>query len=186
MISGVKLEYRVGNVPSGDDTLERMSVAFERAGGELADFGTHTFPKMVPVFEAELERQFAAEGRGPNVGHWAALSPAYEEWKGRNYPGMPILQRTGAMREALTESGAAHAFRDFSTTEFNFGTSGLDYASFHQSGTADMPDRPPFDFSGEFEREVQRVALEGARDALHAAGADEFIESSIADDVEGF
>lgn len=186
MISGLSIEYQVGNVPSGEDTLERMSVAFERAGGELSDFGTHTFPKMVPVFEAELERQFGAEGRGPNVGGWAQLSPAYEEWKGQNYPGKPILERTGALKDALTDSSASHAFRDFSTTEFNFGTAGLEYASFHQSGTGRMPDRPPFDFTADFEREVQRVALEGARDALQASGADEFIEQSITDDMGSF
>jgi phage gpG-like protein len=186
MISGLSIEYRVGNAPSGEDTLERMSVAFERAGSELSDFGTHTFPKMIPVFEEEVARQFDAEGRGPNVGSWAQLSPAYEEWKGQNYPGKPILEREGALRDALTESSAPHALRDFSSTEFNYGTDGLEYASFHQSGTANMPDRPPFDFTGEFEREVQRAALAGAREALQASGADEFIESSIADDVEGF
>jgi phage gpG-like protein len=186
MIGGINIEYRVGNVPSGEDTLERMSVAMERAGAELADFGSHVFPKMVPVFEAEVAKQFELEGRGPNVGSWAQLSPAYEEWKGRNYPGMPILVRTGALRDALTHSGANNALRDVNSSTFNYGTQGLDYASFHQSGTEDMPDRPPFDFTADFERDVLRAALEGAREAVHASGADEFIEHSIADDVEEF
>lgn len=186
MIGGISIEYRVGNVPSGDDTLERMTLAFERAGSELQDFGTHVFPKMVPVFEEELGEQFAAEGRGPNAGSWAALSPAYEAWKGEHYPGKGILERTGAMRDALTSSSASHALRDFSSTEFNFGTAGLEYPSFHQSGTSRMVDRPPFDFTASFEHELQRAGLEGAREAIHAAGADEFIEESIASDVEDF
>lgn len=186
MISGLSIEYRVGNVPSGEDTLQRMTAAFERAGSELADFGTHVFPKMVPVLEAEVARQFAAEGRGPHAGSWAQLSPAYEAWKGQNYPGRPILERTGALKDALTSSSSSHALRDFSTTAFNYGTEGLDYGSLHQSGTRDMPDRPPFDFTTDFENDVQRVALEGAREALHAAGADEFINESIASDVGDF
>ena len=186
MISGIHIEYRVGNVPSGDDTLERMSVAFERAGAELADFGSHVFPKMVPVFEAEVARQFDAQGRGPNTGSWAELSPAYGEWKGENYPGAPILVREGALRDALIDSNAPGAFRDFSQAELNYGTQGLPYASFHQSGTSKMPDRPPFDFTGDFERDVERVALEGAREAIHASGADEFVSESIGSDVEEF
>lgn len=186
MISGLRIEYEVGNVPAGEDTLQRMTVAFERAGGELSDFGAHVFPKMVPVFEAELEKQFDAQGRGPNRGSWSELSPAYGEWKGENYPGAPILVREGLLEAALINSSASHAFRDFNQTEFNYGTQGLPYASFHQSGTRKMPDRPPFDFTGDFEREVQRVALEGAREALHASGADEFINESIGGDVEDF
>jgi phage gpG-like protein len=175
MISGLHIEYRVGNVPAGEDVLERMSIAFERAGNELADFGTHVFPRMVPVFEAELAAQFDAEGRGPNRGSWAALSPAYEAWKSKRYPGAPILVRSGALREALTESGGSHALRDFGETTFNFGTDGLPYASTKQTGTEHEPDRSPFDFGAEFEDELSRVTLEGAREALTAVGADEFI-----------
>jgi phage gpG-like protein len=185
-VAGLTLEYRVGNVPAGDDMLQRMAVAFDRAGSELEDFGAHVFPKMVPVFEAELAKQFDAEGAGPNRGSWAALSPAYEEWKGRNYPGQPILVRTGALRDALTMSEGSHALRDFGRQTFNYGTSGLPYASFHQSGTARMPDRPPFDLTVEFEMDIQRAALAGAREAIHAAGADEFISKQIAEDTAGW
>lgn len=175
MISGLKIEYRVGNVPAGDDVLERMSLAFERAGDNVTDFGKFVFPKLVPVFEAELAGQFDSEGRGPNKGTWAQLSERYATWKALNYPGARILERTGALREALTSSSSSYARREIQTDQFNFGTVGVEYASFHQSGTDFMPDRPPFDFTDELEQNIEAAAREGVREAMRAAGADEFL-----------
>lgn len=174
MISGFKIEYQVGNVPAGEDTLQRMALAFERFGDELVDFEQHVFPRVIPVLEAAAERQFDAQGRGPNKGAWSPLSPAYEEAKQALYPGAPILVRTGTLREALTSSTSPFARRVMGKDEFDFGTLGVEYASFHQEGTASMPDRPPFDFDSEFERELSVAAREGVRAAHKASRADEF------------
>lgn len=175
MISGFHVEYSVGNVPAGEDVLERMSVAFERAGDNLTDFGKYVFPRLVPVFELELAGQFDAEGRGPAKGAWAQLSERYEAWKALNYPGAGILERTGQMHEALTSSSSPFARREISTDEFDFGTINVPYASFHQSGTAFMPDRPPFDFTDDFERAMAAAAMQGVREAMADAGANEFL-----------
>lgn len=169
MISGFKVEW-----DSGEDTPERMVAAFERAGDELADFGQYLFPRMVPVFEAEMAEQFDAEGKGAS-GSWAPLSAQYAEWKEQNYPGRPILQREGVLHEALTSSASPFARRVTTADSFDFGTIGVEYADLHQLGTSRMPRRPPFDFSDDFERLLTQEGAEAAREAVANAGADEFL-----------
>jgi phage gpG-like protein len=176
----ITVEYQVGQ-QTGEAVLERMAVAFERAGAECADFGKHIFPELVPVLEAGAKRQFDTEGSGPNAGAWAQLSAQYEAWKAGAHPGEPILVATGALRDALTVDGSTHALRDYSSTTFNFGTQGLEYASFHQLGTSRMPARPPFDFGPEFERELLRAAAAGVRAAVKEATADEYATLTGAD-----
>jgi phage gpG-like protein len=176
----ITLEYQVGT-ETGEQVLERMAVAFERAGAELADFGKHIFPELVPVLEAGAKRQFDTEGSGPSAGAWAQLSEAYAAWKAGAHPGEPILVATGALRDALTVDGSTHALRDYSSSQFNFGTTGLEYASFHQTGTASMPARPPFDFGPEFERELLRAAAAGVRAAVKEATLDEYATMTGAD-----
>lgn len=176
MISGFDIAYQVNGADTDEGVWQRMSVAFERAGDNVADFKEYVWPELVPVFESEIASQFSAEGQGPNRGSWAQLSATYDEWKQKNFPGNPILVRTGKLREALTQSSSPFAKRDMADDEFDFGTSGVEYASYHQTGTAFMPDRPPFDFTGEFEAAIQKAALEGVRAALRDAGADEFLE----------
>jgi phage gpG-like protein len=173
MISGFAIEWQVGNVPSGEDTLERVAVAFERLGDELVDFGTHVFPKLVPVLERAVEGQFDAEGKGPH-GSWAPLSDSYEQVKQVRWPGRPLLVASGKLKEALTSSSSPFAKRVIAKDSFDFGTLGVEYASFHQTGTLQMPDRPPFDFDSDFEGEVTEAAKDGVREAMKASGANEF------------
>ena len=122
-----------------------------------------------------MEKQFDSEGSGAR-GSWAPLSEKYAAWKSTHYPGMPILQATGTMKDALTNSASPYAHREVSGNDFNFGTSGLDYASYHQTGTSRMPDRPPFDFSPDFERDLLAAALEGAREAMAESRLMEYVE----------
>jgi phage gpG-like protein len=171
---GITIEYRVGS-ETGPDVLRQLGVAFERAGAELARLDQHIFPLLTPVFERAEQRQFDAQGAGPVAGAWEALSPAYAEWKLERYPGAPILQRTEAMLEGLTQSTSAYALRDSSNDSFVFGTRGLPYASLHQTGTARMPVRPVFDFDEEFERELERAARQGVNAAIKAARLDDFV-----------
>lgn len=177
-IVGLDVEYSIGGGGSDPQLLERLSVAFERAGAEVQDFSTTIFPNLVPVFEAALKEQFGAEGQGPARGQWAELSQSYAAWKAVNFPGEPLLVAKGDLRDALTEADSPFALRDFDATSFNFGTSGVPYASYHQSGTGRMPARPPFDFDTAFERELSRAALEGVRETLNTTGVSEFAELS--------
>lgn len=167
-VLGLQMEWTVGS-ERGPDALQSLAVAFERAGAEVADLGTHVFPMLEPVFEAAVGAQFDAEGEGPVAGAWSPLTPSYAEWKAGKAPGMPLLQLTGAMRAALTSDSSPSAYRQWDSTSFSFGTQGIQYASFHQTGTGKMPARPPFDFGPEFEREVTRTAALGVRKAVREA-----------------
>lgn len=175
MIAGLQITYAVNDAATDETVLERIRVAFERTGDELEDFSKHVWPRLTPVFEAEMARQFDAQGGGP-TGAWAPLSPAYAAWKERAFPGQPILVASGKMREALTQSASPFAARAFDSDSFQFGTSNIPYASFHQLGTPTMPDRPPFDFSPDFEMDLARESLEAARDAVAASGLGDFVE----------
>jgi len=172
-VLGLSFSYYVGN-REDELALQRMSVAFERAGAELAQLGLHAFPLLGPVLEKELKGQFSAKGRGPNRGAWERLSPRYAAWKRRHHPGKPTLVLTGALRDGLTREASGRALRHWSATEFRFGTMGVPYASFHQTGTEVMPSRPPFDFGLAFEKQLQAVSLQAAREAVKKAGLDEF------------
>lgn len=175
MIAGLEIQFLSAGVDEGPAVLERLAVAFERAGDELADFGNTIFPKLTPVFEAEMEKQFQSEGSGQS-GAWAQLSPAYEAWKSKMYPGNPILEASGRMKAGLTDSSSPFATRVFGGDTFEFGTAGVEYASYHQLGTASMPARPPFDFSSDFERDLAEAALGAAREVVQKSGLAEFVE----------
>ncbi len=172
MIAGLEITWQVAGADAGEAVLDRIAVAFERAGNELADFSKNVFPKLTPVFEAEMARQFDAEGGGPS-GAWRPLLPAYARWKEEHYPGKTILRRTDDIFTALTQSSSPLAARVFSGDHFNFGTQGVPYASHHQ---VSLNARPIFDFSEDFESDLARAALDGAREAVAAAGLDEFVE----------
>ena len=153
------------NGDASEGALQRFAVAFERAGEAVADFGRFVFPKLEPVFEEAVTAQLAGEGVGPS-GSYAPLSPSYEDWKSRNAPGLPILELSGRMSSALTNGSSPEAWRQWSATDFSFGTTGVEYASFHQAGTGRMPRRPLFDFGADFERALARAGMAGLREAI--------------------
>ncbi len=173
-IFGLSLAYRVRGQEDTFD-LQRVTAAFERAGQEFtADkFGSRVFPRLIPILEAAVKKQFDARGEGPNRGAWKPLSEAYAKWKAEHYPGKGILERTGALRKALTEEGSSYAQRVFSGGQLNFGTSGLPYASHHQEGAGRMPDRPVFDFGPDFAAAFHEAAELSAREAMREARLDE-------------
>ena len=163
----VSVEYQIGGGAS-EPTLARLVTALERAGAELADVGKHILPKLLPVLEVETGKQFDAEGAGPQAGSWAPLSVSYAKWKQAHFPGQPKLVATGKLRAALTGPGS-NSRRDVSGNELTFGTIGIPYASFHQTGTGKMPARPEFDFGPDFEAGMQAAAAAGVREAVREA-----------------
>ncbi|MBL8909869.1 MAG: phage virion morphogenesis protein [Archangium sp.] len=167
------VEWAVGGVP--DPGLRRFRVACERAGAEVANVEQHVLPKLVPVLERATGQQFDARGAGPDAGSWAPLSISYAKWKAAHYPGKPLLERTGALREGLTQSGSANARRDIGSNELTFGTRSVPYASAHQTGTERMPARPLFDFGPDFEKALELALTEGVREAVRA-GSDGLLD----------
>lgn len=163
------------NGRDAETELRSITVAFERAGDEAANFSTGLFQKLPGIFEAEERRQFDGQGAGPSGG-WAQLSADYAAWKEKKHPGNPILVLEDRMRQALTSSSSPFAQRVASGDEFEFGTHGLEYASYHQLGTTKMPARPVFDMSADFEQDLQEATLQQVRDAVRTSGLSEFVE----------
>lgn len=165
-VYGVQVEVAVGT-DNGEGALQRLAVAFERSGPAIADFSKYVFPRLSSLFEARAAEQFDARGNGPS-GPWAELTPDYAAWKAGAYPGQPLLERTGNLREALTSSLHPAAMRAWSNDTFVFGST-LPYERFHQSGTSKMARRPVFDFGPDFERRMQMVTADGMRAAIKDA-----------------
>ena len=69
-----------------------------------------------PVFETE---------GGVFNSRWRPLSPRYELWKRKNYPGRGILERSGDMRKGFTTKVTAHTIKLFNS---------IFYAQYHQKG----------------------------------------------------
>jgi phage gpG-like protein len=66
-----------------------------------------TWPAVLNViysYEAQLFRQ---RGETPDSPQWAPLSPLYEQWKSKHYPGRGILELTGELMRQFGEGGAS-------------------------------------------------------------------------------
>jgi phage gpG-like protein len=117
----------------------QFSRAFTRFGNEVADL-TPAFEAIADNFHEGEQEMFASEGGG--AGGWEKLSPDYAKWKAANYPGKPILQRTGLLMESLTDRSGPGSKFEMSPMRLLMGT-GLKHAGYHQAGTGKMPARPP-------------------------------------------
>ena len=117
------------------------------------------FELMADAFGEAEARQFDSEG-AYGSGGWAPLSPAYAAWKERHYPGKPILERTGALRHALTQRpfGVEHIEPHFGEFGLSANVStGPFYGQFHQDGTDNMPARPVVAFPESLKREFVKI-----------------------------
>ena len=110
--------------------------------GQLAETLTDDFDwaSLAPVIADHAERIFRTQGGGK----WAPLNPQYAAWKSRNYPGAPILVRTGQYLAAATNPGTPHNLVETGKDYIRFGVAGLDYALFHEEGRGRLPERPVF------------------------------------------
>lgn len=168
----VELKYGIG----GKDGMTPVTLrtALDRTGDALRAPMRYIGPELSKALEKNLRTRFAREGAGgPVSGAWAPLSADYAAWKKSHYPGRKKLVLRGKLRPALTSSASPHALRETTDNTLVFGTRGIEYASFHQTGTPRMPARPPFDFGGpEFDASVRRAIQKGFVAALRAARAE--------------
>lgn len=94
------------------------------------------FEKARLVLEAANVANFSLGGL-PSGG-WRPLDAGYASWKAVNFPGAPIMVRTGRLFRSVADlRGPANSIRPRSAT---FGTD-VEYAKFHQYGTTKMPKR---------------------------------------------
>lgn len=95
------------------------------------------FQRFQKYWFDDIDASFAAGGEPVE---WPALSPAYEAWKGRAYPGQPIMRRSDRLYESLT-SQTGDTVWQVGPRHIEFG-SRVPYFEFHQTGTSRMPARP--------------------------------------------
>lgn len=126
------------------------------------------WPEVIATFYQLEAEQFDTEGAAGGQ-RWTPLSPVYEEYKERNFPGQPLLQVSGDLIASLTDPEAAGAILQPREDELIIGTS-VPYAIYHQRGTRKMPKRPPLSFSEEQKRRMQKAIQAGLVRFVREAG----------------
>lgn len=132
----------------------------------LATFWNNAWDDVAAKFYDIEQKQFASEGGRSH--RWARLTPAYEQWKAKNYPGKKILEREGTLRESLVGPGN-YAFRQDEKLKLRIGTT-VPYAIYHQKGTSKMVKRRPIDVQEADVKELQTIMLRHLVNKLRAAG----------------
>ena len=105
------------------------------------------WPRIVPLFVRWMGEQFETEGAWA-AQPWARLSPMYEAWKQRHYPGRGILVVRGGRAPGLRFAAQSPntTFRPqeaiFRIQGWRSGDGDLLDPGWHQEGTDRMPARP--------------------------------------------
>lgn len=146
--------------------------AFDRAFNRLANIDDFrpVWGEVIAEFHQIEVEQFDSEGSASGA-RWSPLSPVYSEYKEIQFPGKPILQATGDLRDSLTDTEALGAVVRPSPHELIVGSS-VPYAIFHQRGTRRMPRRPPINFNETQRRRLQKAVQRGLVSFLREAGVD--------------
>jgi phage gpG-like protein len=91
-------------------------------------------------YRKEVDQIFSKQQpRGIGL-RWPPLSEKYAEWKEKRFPGRPLLVRTGALKESMTQEGAQGNITAISKTSAIFGTS-IHYGIYHDKGGSKIPKR---------------------------------------------
>jgi len=104
-----------------------------------------SFKKIAQDFRETEGKVFSGQGAYGSRPGWIPLAPLYKEWKSRHYPGKPILQVTGDLRNSLAEKGKNHV-EIITNKSLTIGSSDPKM-KWHQKGTKKMPSRPPVTYT---------------------------------------
>lgn len=116
-----------------------MDRAFNRVTERISDF-RFLWPSLAPEFYAIQREQFASEGAHGASGKWEKLSDAYAKWKAVEFPGMPILQATGALMQSMTSPDASDSVFRPEVDQLTIGSK-REGVTAHQRGSG-LPARP--------------------------------------------
>lgn len=116
-------------VDSADADRELRTIA---AG--LADLRSF-WPMLVPLVTSWWRRQYESEGAFAGT-PWRPLSPVYAVWKASVKPGKPILQFSGAMKQATSRPHRAQTPQSLTLTIDD------EKLGRHQEGKGRLPARP--------------------------------------------
>lgn len=114
--------------------IEEYSVRLRRIR-DRASNGQTMFRGLVARFKNSEAAIFRSEGQALGR-RWAPLSPAYAQAKQRDYPGQPILVRTGRLRDSLVNKPTIR----FRGNTMEIGTN-VPYSQYHQNGEGNNPRR---------------------------------------------
>ena len=117
------------------EELKRNLDKFSKKLDDLSPF----WQSFVPVVQNLFNEVFINEGAVPGSGRWQPLSPKYQEWKSRNYPGKTILRLTDRLYNETVNSPVVI----IGPNEMTYGTN-VPYAQYLEEGTSKMPPRPLF------------------------------------------
>lgn len=131
-----ELEIRVEGVQEAIIAIDTMI----RRSSNLSN----PFQRFQKYWFQDIDESFAAGGEPIE---WPALSPAYEGWKSKAYPGQPIMRRSDRLYESLT-SQTGDTIWQVGPRHIEFG-SRVPYFEFHQTGTSRMPARPVLQISSQ-------------------------------------
>lgn len=131
----------------GADSVKKGLAAIQDAIQDLTPFWKEVF---APKYFAAVQDLFSTSGTPRGEGGrfsgapWARLTPKYAVWKHKNFPGLPILTRTGKLRESLRWGGSGLGASGIFEPQPSFVVAGtaIPYASAHQTGTPKMVARP--------------------------------------------
>lgn len=116
-----------------DATIEAINYVREQLSDLSEFYMNYMYPKML----RDIDKLFEEQGRP----RWQALKENYERWKRRYYPGLPILQLSGELRDSYSISSHPSHVLEIHPRSISL-SSDVPYASLHETGTDDMAARP--------------------------------------------
>ena len=122
------------------ESLVTDSIEIQGTGEAASLIVGISFSLVLNDFRYDLAKEKSAAFANqstPDGQAWAPPAKATQQRKGLN----PILVSTGALRASLVDVGGADNIDEVTSHELIYGT-GIDYATFHETGTKFMPARP--------------------------------------------
>lgn len=111
------------------NNIDETRRGLDRLNERISNFAPFWRSVAIPVIKGKLRDIFRQEGPG-----WMPLAPS--TLRSRRFPGLPILQQTGALMDSVIN----HPLIQISQDELIYGTDNP-YAPFHEHGTSRMPAR---------------------------------------------
>lgn len=128
-------------------TLDGVGTVTRRINGVIGKVKnlTPAFKKIGKDFRETERRVFQGQGAYGSRSRWQPLTPKYKEWKDKHYPGKPILEQTGALKNSLISKGGNH-IEIITKNSITLGNKDPKF-KWHQKGTRKMVARPPITFT---------------------------------------
>lgn len=118
-----------------DGQLKRLNDVIEKAANEDVNL-TFSMGEGARIVKKFSTANFILKGSG----RYQPLTPDYAAWKNKNFPGMPILVLTGALKDSVV-GNTNDSILSIEKDNFTLGTK-VRYAHFIQEGSKKMVARP--------------------------------------------